>query len=75
MADHTYKKLELVGSSKDSVEDAIRGAIGRASETMRHLDWFEVSELRGWIQDGEVQHFQVTLKVGLRLDEGDDAND
>ena len=66
--DHVYKKIELVGSSKESVEDAIRQAISRASKTMRNLDWFEVKEIRGWIDDGEVQHFQVGLQVGFRLD-------
>ena len=67
--DHVYKKLELVGSSRESIEDAVRQAIGRASKTVRRLDWFEVKEVRGWIQDGEVQHFQVDLQVGFRLDD------
>lgn len=65
----TYKKIELVGSSKDGVDDAIAGAIRKASETIRNLDWFEVKEIRGWIQDGEAQHTQVTLQVGFRLDD------
>ena len=67
--DHVYKKIDLVGSSRDSVEDAVRGAVSRASQTMRHLDWFEVKEIRGWIENGEVQHFQVELQVGFRLDD------
>jgi flavin-binding protein dodecin len=67
--DHVYKKLELVGSSRESIEDAVRQAVRRASKTMRNLDWFEVKEVRGWIEDGEVQHFQVDLQVGFRLDE------
>ncbi|MDX1622222.1 MAG: dodecin [Nitriliruptorales bacterium] len=67
---HVYKKIELVGSSRDGVDDAIRGAIRKAGETMRNLDWFEVKEIRGWIKDGETQHFQVTLQVGFRI-EGD----
>ena len=67
--DHVYKKIDLVGSSKDSLEDAIRGAVRRASKTVRHLDWFEVKEIRGWVEEGEVQHFQVALQVGFRLDE------
>jgi flavin-binding protein dodecin len=66
--DHVYKKIDLVGSSKESVEDAIRQAVSRASKTMRNLDWFEVKEIRGWIDEGEVQHFQVALQVGFRLD-------
>ena len=70
---NVYKKIELVGSSTDSIEDAIRGAIGKASETTRNLDWFEVDEIRGWIQDGAPQHFQVTLKVGFRIDEEGEA--
>jgi dodecin len=70
---HVYKKIELVGSSREGVDDAIRGAIRKAGETMRNLDWFEVDEIRGWIKDGEPQHFQVTLKVGFRVDEGVDG--
>ena len=68
---NVYKKIELVGSSRDSIEDAIRGAIRKASMTTRHLDWFEVDEIRGWIRDGEPQHYQVTLRVGFRIE--DDA--
>ena len=71
MGDHVYKKVELVGSSRESVEDAVRQAVSRAAKTTRNLNWFEVKEIRGWIQDGEVQHFQVTLSVGFRLDEED----
>jgi dodecin len=66
---NVYKKIELVGSSREGVDDAIRGAIRKASETVRNLDWFEVKEIRGWIQDGEAQHFQVTIEVGFRLDD------
>lgn len=66
---HVYKKVELVGSSREGVDDAIRRAVSKASETLHNLDWFEVQEIRGWIQDGDVQHFQVTLQVGFRLDE------
>lgn len=72
---HVYKKVELVGSSKDGVDDAIRTAIRRASQTVRNLDWYEVTEIRGWIKDGEAQHFQVTMNVGFRLDPGDDAGE
>lgn len=66
---NVYKKIELVGSSRDSIEDAIRGAIHKASMTTRHLDWFEVDEIRGWIRDGEPQHYQVTLRVGFRIED------
>ncbi len=66
---NVYKKVELVGSSRDGVDDAIRRAISKAGESMRNLDWFEVKEIRGWIQDGEAQHTQVTIQVGFRLDD------
>lgn len=68
MSDHTYRVTELVGSSSTGVDDAIKGAIGRASQTLRGLDWFEVTEIRGHIEDGAVGHMQVTMKVGFRLD-------
>lgn len=71
VSSNVYKKIELVGSSRDSIEDAIRGAINKASQTTRNLDWFEVDEIRGWVKDGEPQHFQVTLKVGFRIEEED----
>lgn len=67
---NVYKKIELVGSSREGVDDAIRRAIAKAAETVHHLDWFEVKEIRGWIQDGNVQHTQVTLQVGFRLEDG-----
>lgn len=69
----TYKKVELVGTSTVGVDDAIRSAIRRANETTRNLDWFEVTEIRGWLDEGEVQHFQVALKVGFRIEDEDDA--
>jgi flavin-binding protein dodecin len=68
MAEHTYRVVEVVGSSTDSVEDAVRGAVSRVAATTRHLDWFEVTEIRGQIADGEVAHFQVGLKVGFRIE-------
>lgn len=68
MADHTYRVSEIVGSSSDSLEDAIRGGIRRASQTLRELDWFEVTEIRGHIENGDVGHFQVGMKVGFRLE-------
>jgi dodecin len=66
---NVYKKVELVGSSREGVDDAIRRAVAKAGETLRHMDWFEVKEIRGWIDDGEVQHTQVTLQVGFRLED------
>ena len=68
MSAHTYKVLEIVGSSEVSIEDAISGAIAKASETVRNLDWFEVIETRGHIVDGKVAHYQVTTKIGFKLD-------
>lgn len=67
MADHVYKLIELAGSSTESVDDAIRNAIRRASETLDYLDWFEVKEIRGSIEDGDIERFQVKVKVGFRL--------
>jgi len=68
---HIYKQIELVGSSTTSSDDAIAQAIARASETLRNLDWFEVTEVRGHIQDGKVAYWQVGLKIGMRLDKDD----
>ena len=68
MSEHIYKKVELTGSSTTGTDDAIRNAIGKASQSIQHLDWFEVVESRGHIENGEVAHWQVTLKVGFRLD-------
>jgi flavin-binding protein dodecin len=69
MSEHVYKKIELTGSSTTGTDDAIRKAIARASKTMEHLDWFEVVDTRGHIQDGKIAHWQVTLKVGFRLND------
>jgi flavin-binding protein dodecin len=69
MTDHVYKIVDLVGSSPTSIEDAIQTAIGRASQTLRNLRWFEVMETRGHIEDGKVTHYQVTLRVGFTLAE------
>ncbi|MEV0643720.1 dodecin [Phytomonospora sp. NPDC050363] len=69
---NTYRVTEIVGSSTESVDDAIRSAISRASQTLRNLDWFEATEVRGHIENGEVAHFQVTVKVGFRLEESED---
>jgi flavin-binding protein dodecin len=68
MSANTYKVVELVGSSTDSIEDAIRGAIAQASVTLRHLDWFEVVQTRVHIADCKVGHFQVHLKIGVRIE-------
>jgi dodecin len=69
MTDNVYSVSEIVGTSPDGVDAAIRNAITRASRTLRNLDWFEVAEVRGHIVDGEIEHFQVRLKVGFRLEE------
>jgi flavin-binding protein dodecin len=69
MADRTYVVNEIVGTSTESINDAIRNGIRRASGTLRNLDWFEVVETRGAIQDGEIGHYQVTMKVGFRLED------
>ncbi len=69
MSDHTYTITEIVGSSPDSIDAAIRSGVARASTTLRNLDWFEVTEIRGHLQDGAVGHFQVSMKVGFRLDD------
>ncbi|MFF4418009.1 dodecin [Streptosporangium sp. NPDC001559] len=71
MTDRTYRVTEIVGTSGESIEAAVRNGVRRASQTLRHLDWFEVTEVRGHIVDGEIGHFQVGLKVGFRLE--DDA--
>jgi len=67
MQDKTYKLIELVGVSATSMEDAIQNAVSRANQTLKNLDWFEVVEARGLIQEGKVNQFQVKLKVGFRL--------
>ena len=69
MANRTYRLTEIVGTSTEGVDDAIRNGIARAGQTLRHLDWFEVAEVRGHIVDGAVDHYQVTMKVGFRLED------
>jgi len=69
MQDHTYKVIELVGSSEKSIEDAIATAVARAHETIRNLRWFEVAQTRGQIENGKVKFFQVALKVGFTMDD------
>lgn len=71
MSEHTYRIVEIVGTSPDGTDAAIRNGISRASKTLRGLDWFEVQSVRGELEDGQMAHFQVTLKVGFRLEEGD----
>jgi flavin-binding protein dodecin len=72
MTDHTYKVVELVGSSNEGVQQAIDGAIARASQTLQHLDWFEVKEIRGNIQEGKAAWYQVKLAIGFRVLEPED---
>ena len=68
MDEHVYKIIELAGSSTESIEGAIENAVGRASQTLNHLRWFEVTETRGQIEDGKVAHYQVVLRVGFSLE-------
>ncbi len=68
MSDHIYKTIELVGSSSDTVEDAIQKAVAKAAETVRNLRWFQVVDTRGHIEEGRVAHWQVTLKIGFTLE-------
>lgn len=68
MSDHVYKHIELTGSSKTSVEDAIRNAVTRAAESLRGMQWFEVTDTRGHIVDDKISHWQVTIKVGFTLE-------
>jgi flavin-binding protein dodecin len=69
MNDHVYKSLELTGSSSSTVEDAVQNAISKAAKTMRNMQWFQIMETRGHIAEGKVAHWQVTLKIGFRLDD------
>ena len=68
MSEHIYKKIELVGSSPNGIQAAVENALSRASQTIRNMRWFEVVETRGHIEDGRVNHWQVTVKVGFTLD-------
>ncbi len=69
MSDHIYKTIELTGSSPDSIEDAVTKAVARASQTIRNMRWFQVTETRGHIDAGKIAHWQVTIKVGFTLDQ------
>lgn len=66
--DHIYKKIELVGSSPTGIEEAVKNALSRAKKTVRNMRWFEIMETRGYLEDGEIAHWQVTLKVGFTLE-------
>jgi dodecin len=69
MTNRTYRLTEIVGTSPDSIEQAITNGVERAAKTLRHLDWFEVTQVRGQIKDGQVEHYQVGLKLGFRLED------
>ena len=69
MSERTYRITELVGTSPESIENAIRSGIARASQTLRHIDWFEVTEIRGYVRDGQLDHYQVGMKLGFRLED------
>ncbi|GGD52545.1 MULTISPECIES: dodecin [Caballeronia] len=69
MTEHVYKQIELTGSSTQSSDDAVRVALAKASKTLRNMHWFEVTETRGHIENGQVLHWQVTIKVGLRIED------
>ena len=69
MTEHVYKSVEITGTSPTGVKEAIDGAIAKASQSVRNLDWFEVIDIRGHIEDGSVAHYQVTLKIGFRLED------
>lgn len=68
MSNHTYRVTEIVGTSEEGIDDAIRNGVSRAAATLRDMDWFEVTEVRGHLKDGAIEHFQVGLKVGFRLE-------
>lgn len=69
MSSRTYRLTEIVGTSPEGVDQAVRNGVERASQSLRHVDWFEVTDIRGYVRDGQVDHFQVTMKVGFRLED------
>ncbi len=69
MTSRTYRLTEIVGTSPEGVDAAIRNGVSRAAQTIRHIDWFEVTQVRGYVRDGDVDHFQVTMKIGFRLED------
>ena len=71
MSSRTYRVTEIVGTSPEGIDQAIKNGVSRAARTLRHVDWFEVSQVRGHLVDGEVEHFQVTMKLGFRLEDED----
>lgn len=75
MTEHVYKKIELVGSSKESIEDAVRNALDRAAKTIRNMRWFEVVETRGFIDDQQVAYWQVTVKIGFTIEDEEEDDD
>ncbi len=72
MTDHVYKSIELTGSSRESLQHAVENAVARASETVRNVRWFEVMQVRGHVEEGKIEHWQVTMKLGFTLDREDD---
>ncbi|MGW2822066.1 dodecin [Streptomyces sp. NPDC001443] len=71
MSNHTYRVTEIVGTSQEGIDQAVRNGISRASQTLRNLDWFEVTQVRGQIENGAIEHWQACLKVGFRIDDAD----
>lgn len=69
MTSRTYRLTEIVGTSPEGVDEAIRNGVDRAAKTIRHIDWFEVEQVRGYVRDGRVDHFQVSMKIGFRLED------
>ena len=69
MTNRTYRVTEIVGTSPDGIDQAIRNGIERAGQTLRHIDWFEVTEIRGYVRDGALDHYQVGMKLGFRLED------
>ncbi len=69
MSNRTYRVTEIVGTSSEGLEPAIRNGLARAAQTLRHMDWFEVTEIRGQLREGNVEHFQVGMKIGFRLED------
>jgi hypothetical protein len=69
VSSRTYRLTEIVGTSPDGIDQAVRNGVQRASQSLRHVDWFEVTDIRGYVRDGEVDHFQVTMKIGFRLED------
>jgi hypothetical protein len=75
MSEHVYKLIELVGSSKVGIEDAVQNAVAKAGSSVRNLRWFEVTETRGYIENNQIAYWQVTVKIGFTVDDDDDDDD